>query len=365
MVEKLECIGHVQKRIGARLKTLKNKLKSTKLADGKKIAGRGRLTDAEILLIHKYSGLAIRRNASMSKSIWAIYFHKLSTNAKPQHVFRLPDFYVIRQTVSQFYARNEVSSLRTLLPAVKEKTNFPWKVKTLRCVLQKIGFKWKRSVDKRKIVMERPDIVQWRYSVGSSTRLELSPNCWETLDRCHPRNQDGFIEGASLVFQSGTAKGDNHGQMNYDNFSKWLQEKLLPNIPPHCVICMDNASYPTKVLNPVPSKYSTKKKLSEWLEEHNIPFDVNMRKPDLYDLVVSHVPPSKMFCVDEILKANGHDVLRIPPYHCDLNAIEMAWASTKRHVRNRNVNGELNITTLRDPTINGLLNVTKNEWKSF
>ncbi|KAF8784709.1 hypothetical protein HNY73_010353 [Argiope bruennichi] len=52
--------------------------------------GRGRLTDAEILLIQKYYGLAIRRNASksvteMSKSIWAIYFHKLSTNAKPQH----------------------------------------------------------------------------------------------------------------------------------------------------------------------------------------------------------------------------------------------------------------------------------------
>ncbi|KAF8768394.1 hypothetical protein HNY73_021218 [Argiope bruennichi] len=93
MVEKLECIGHVQKRMGARLKTLKNKLKSTKLADGKKIAGRGRLTDAEILLIQKYYGLAIRRNASKSvtemfKSIWAIYFHKLSTNAKPQHGLR-------------------------------------------------------------------------------------------------------------------------------------------------------------------------------------------------------------------------------------------------------------------------------------
>ncbi|KAF8783480.1 Apoptotic protease-activating factor 1 like protein [Argiope bruennichi] len=90
MVEKLEFIGHVQKRMGARLKTLKNKLKSTKLADGKKISGRGRLTDAEILQIQEYYGLAIRREASKSvtemfKSIWAIYFHMLSTIAKPQH----------------------------------------------------------------------------------------------------------------------------------------------------------------------------------------------------------------------------------------------------------------------------------------
>ncbi|GBN42766.1 hypothetical protein AVEN_121666-1 [Araneus ventricosus] len=69
---------------------LRNKLKSTKLSNGKKISGRGRLTDAQILLIQKYYGLAIRRNTSksvdeMSRSIWAVYFHKLSTDVKPQH----------------------------------------------------------------------------------------------------------------------------------------------------------------------------------------------------------------------------------------------------------------------------------------
>ncbi|GFX75896.1 uncharacterized protein TNCV_2238681 [Trichonephila clavipes] len=67
--------------MGARLRALKNNLKSTKLSDNKPISGRGRLTDAEILLLQNYYGLAIRRNlgksvADMSKSIWAIYFHK-------------------------------------------------------------------------------------------------------------------------------------------------------------------------------------------------------------------------------------------------------------------------------------------------
>ncbi|GBL72576.1 hypothetical protein AVEN_127844-1 [Araneus ventricosus] len=61
VVEKLECIGHVQKRMGTRLRNLTNKLKSTKLSDGKKISGRGRLRDAQILLIQKYYGLAMRR----------------------------------------------------------------------------------------------------------------------------------------------------------------------------------------------------------------------------------------------------------------------------------------------------------------
>ncbi|KAF8772058.1 hypothetical protein HNY73_019404 [Argiope bruennichi] len=74
------------------------------------------------------------------------------------------------KSVSEFYARNEVPSLPTLLPDVKEKINFPWKVETLRRVRQKIGFKWKRSVDKRKIVMESSDIVQWRYRYLRDTK---------------------------------------------------------------------------------------------------------------------------------------------------------------------------------------------------
>lgn len=89
-VEKLECIGHVQKRMGAGLRALRNSMKSSKLSDVKKFSGRGRLTDAEINILQKYYGLVIRRNVGksvedMCKSVWAIYFHKLSTNEKPQH----------------------------------------------------------------------------------------------------------------------------------------------------------------------------------------------------------------------------------------------------------------------------------------
>ena len=42
-VEKLECVGHVQKRVGARLWKVKNTDKA-KLANGKPLGGKGRLT---------------------------------------------------------------------------------------------------------------------------------------------------------------------------------------------------------------------------------------------------------------------------------------------------------------------------------
>ncbi|GFS86720.1 uncharacterized protein TNCV_2407331 [Trichonephila clavipes] len=63
--------------------------KGIKLSDGKNISGRGRLTLKEVDSIQHYYGLAIRKNLSsvedMKRAIWAIYFHKLSTEDNPQH----------------------------------------------------------------------------------------------------------------------------------------------------------------------------------------------------------------------------------------------------------------------------------------
>ncbi|GFW95965.1 uncharacterized protein TNCV_4173921 [Trichonephila clavipes] len=51
-VSKIECVGHVQKRMGTRLRKLKQM--GSKLSDGKSIGGKGRLTDRMIDLITTY-----------------------------------------------------------------------------------------------------------------------------------------------------------------------------------------------------------------------------------------------------------------------------------------------------------------------
>lgn len=88
-MRKLECVGHVQKRLGTRLRKLKTSLKKVKLSDGKAIGGQNRLTDSEIDNLQRYYGLAIRRNLadvkSMQDAVWATYFHKLSSDDNPQH----------------------------------------------------------------------------------------------------------------------------------------------------------------------------------------------------------------------------------------------------------------------------------------
>ena len=86
---KLECIGHVQKRVGSRLRKLKSSSKGQKLADGKGLSGKGRLTDDKIDVLQNYYGLAVRENlddvGKMAKSIEASLYHVASTDQNPQH----------------------------------------------------------------------------------------------------------------------------------------------------------------------------------------------------------------------------------------------------------------------------------------
>ena len=70
-VEKKECVGHVQKRVGTALRKLKK--------DNKGIGGKGKLTDSLIDKLQNYYGIAIRSNIGnlkgMKSAIYASIFH--------------------------------------------------------------------------------------------------------------------------------------------------------------------------------------------------------------------------------------------------------------------------------------------------
>lgn len=87
-VRKKECLNHVKKRLGTRLRNLK-KGKNEKLEDGKTIGGRGRLTKGLIESLTSLYGNAIRKNSTsvtkMKNAIDAIVLHKSSTDDEPKH----------------------------------------------------------------------------------------------------------------------------------------------------------------------------------------------------------------------------------------------------------------------------------------
>ena len=88
-VTKLECIGHVQKRMGSRLRAMKKCFGKTKLHDGKTIGGKGRLTDKLIDSLQVYYGKAIRENThsvdAMKTATMAIWNHVRSSDTDPHH----------------------------------------------------------------------------------------------------------------------------------------------------------------------------------------------------------------------------------------------------------------------------------------
>lgn len=74
-----------------RLRKLKSEMKTKKLADGRSLTGKGRLTDSAINRLAVYYGNAIRQHSdsvtNMRKAVWAIYFHTRSSDDEPLHSF--------------------------------------------------------------------------------------------------------------------------------------------------------------------------------------------------------------------------------------------------------------------------------------
>jgi len=48
--------------------------------------------------------------------------------------------------------------------------------------------------------------------------------------------KDGWVPNSKLVFKASKKTGDYHTNMNWGNFSRWFQEKLLKNIPKNSII---------------------------------------------------------------------------------------------------------------------------------
>ncbi len=142
----------------------------------------------------------------------------------------------------------------------------------------------------------------------------------------------GWVPRSKLVFKSTKKTGDYHGQMNWDLFRKWFTEMLLPNIPKGSIIVMDNAPYHNILSeHSPPTSQSSKKKIREWLEQNKVYCRDDCLKPELVE-VLAKMAPEPVYAVDEIATAHGHQVLRTPPYHPELQPIETCWGVVKNYM---------------------------------
>lgn len=123
--------------------------------------------------------------------------------------------------------------------------------------------------------------------------------------------------------------------MDGPSFENWFG-KVLPTLEDNAVIVLDNATYHSRKKEKVANSSSNKAVIKQWLNSKNIPFQDDTLKAELLVLVNEQKKKYNAHIIDEIAAANGKTVLRLPPYHCELNPIELIWAQIKGYVASKN-----------------------------
>ncbi|KAL5007367.1 hypothetical protein ScPMuIL_016173 [Solemya velum] len=150
-------------------------------------------------------------------------------------------------------------------------------------------------------------------------------------------SRTGFIPDVGLVFESKTNSQDYHDEMNSKHFLDWFTNTLMPALDSPSVIVMDNAPYHnTKTKESAfPKTCSTKGDICTWLTQRGVTYHHNEIKAELLQRVKIHKPP-QMYETDAIAMEHGHEVLRLPVRHCELNPIELIQGEEKMYVASRN-----------------------------
>ena len=178
----------------------------------------------------------------------------------------------------------------------------------------------------------------------------------------HAGGVDGWVEGADLVFRSKTNSTDYHDEMNSKHYMEWMTQQLLPRFEEPTVIILDNASYHNKQKDKPPTSTDKKDDIKTWLDQHHISYSDTDIKKTLLEKVKQH-RPTPIYLTDKAAHEHGHTVLRLPVAHCELNPIELAWASVKAYIAQHNT--RYTLQEVQRLTPEGFKHTTVDMWRNF
>ena len=102
--------------------------------------------------------------------------------------------------------------------------------------------------------------------------------------------------------------------------------------------------------------------MQDWLTARGVEYPEHALKRELYAVIkASNVSPK--YAVDEMAKATRHELVRLPPYHCELNPIELAWSQVKRFIKEKNM--LFTLTAVKELTYKGFEQVVPAQWKKL
>ncbi len=319
----------------------------------------------------------------------------------------------VRRTVHQFYRENLPPTTASILQRLRFNGDFErfdtMSTSTLYEILKGLKFSYSKPNGNGKIV-EKPQLIKWRIKylrkvdelqkmgkipvftdetwvvVGMSfskiwnppepttmqEMMELKRRGMPNLpsgkgERCVILGagcRDGPIKDAFRVFKGHSKSEDYHGEMNGEMYEKWFVEDLLANLDPekHYIV-IDNAAYHSRKFNRAPTMSDKKDVMQAWLTANHFEFEEKMTKAELKKLIDKNKEDVVQYNIDKMAADAGFELVRLPPYHCSLNAIELIWAILKHLVRSRNTYRGSSAEFIKNLTIQCFSEIGVEQWK--
>ncbi|KAL4092241.1 hypothetical protein QTP88_026775 [Uroleucon formosanum] len=314
---------------------------------------------------------------------------------------------VIRRKIHEFWYRREIPTLNKVFIAINEDPCLPTLSRTgLHQVLENLNFELTKSQCIGALT-EREDLVLWRRDFIRNIRLYRSEGrtiyyldeTWVNADECadevrvdetvtssrdaflkglstgptnptdkgkrlmvvHIGSSNGFVEGGLLCIESRKHLAGYREEMDGDSFYDWFCG-VLPLLDDNSIIVMDNASYHSVKLDPAPKITWKKHNIIQWLKDKNVVVDRKMVKLELMRKV-KKIRTTDKYLIDEKAMESNKIVLRLPPYHLELNPTKLAFSVVKKYVKQNNTTLKLN--DVRQLLIDGVKLVTPEMWDNF
>lgn len=350
------------------------KLKIFNLYKSKKMKNPKLLYHQLVKELTMETGIEKMRIQKIISEYKTICFPKVKKTARVK-VDQIDDVHkiAVRQKIHSFWHNHELPTFEKLLKAVNEDKSIPIiKRKTMFLLLKEINF---LHLEKNRncILKERDDLILCRrkylrsikkfreegrtlYYLGEilfpsqaeilkseilsfpkelltdANNLTMKDNFVTMVHMC---SREGFVNGGLLLLESTANSNDFYKGINTDIFLEWFRG-ILPLLNDNSVIIMENKPYNTSKSGQIPVTSWKKENIIKWYQEKNIQVDDSYDKTELLERVKQDKVIYGKYSVDEIVEAANKTVLRLPPYHSDLNLMELAWNMVKEYVLTKN-----------------------------
>lgn len=303
------------------------------------------MCQVDIYFIYQAIKIAGNQNWKMSLQRWLTEMSQLENNSYEKYAKILREPYVQGYVIQRTIPSEDI--IRRYL---RSKTNYR-AVSWIGCLkINGYTLRWLPKT-KKGIIIEKPQqlnerllylkkITQYReegrkiiYLEERITLKRLVLNdkykfqnaCTHTIILC---NEDGVIMNFGMVCRF-------YHESAATYFLNFI-ESNIDRLPPNCVVVLGDKGHHKQDVPPLPTKFSSKKQMTDWLAYNEVDHNPDMHRAELCKLIDAHKRDNKVrYNVEDFLKCHGHSVVR-RPFHCQyLNHFNDFWKEVNDFVQNK------------------------------